>query len=363
VLPRLRRGLKATERPSALHYRKGVELARAGRVQQALGEWRLAIALDPAGPRPYEATAGYWEAVGQPEQAVQVWERLALANPTAPHRDCRLAQAAFAAGWITRAGEAADRAVHEEPACPLAHTIRGIALEDAGESAEAVAELARARQLSPDDPRVTLTLAQVEGRSGHLAEAARRVREVLAREPGSLQAHYLMGWLLARTRPPSPATDAEAERHLRQVLAQEPRHPAASAELGALYARQGQPARARPLLEAARAQAPADPTVTRHLAEVYALRRDPRAAALATAAGRLEEYQARRRDLRRRHLHRPTDPTVTLQLARLELAAGQTAEANDLTRQVLRADPDNPAALELMHSLIAGPSAPPAASP
>ena len=91
------------------------------------------------------------------------------------------------------------------------------------------------------------------------------------------------------------------------------------------------------------------------MALTYAHLGDPRAAALASAARRLEERQERRRALRRQHRREPANATVTLQLARLELAAGQTREANDLARQVLAADPTNRPALELLHQILGAP--------
>ena len=104
-----------------------------------------------------------------------------------------------------------------------------------------------------------------------------------------------------------------------------------------------------------RKQQPDNPTLARNLALTYARLGDPRAAALTSAAQRLGERQERRRALRRRHRREPANATVTLQLARLELAAGQTREANDLARQVLAADPTNRPALELLHQILGAP--------
>ncbi len=347
------------EPPAALHYRSGLELARAGHMQEATGEWRLAIAMNPADDRPYDALATFWEATGRPDEAAQVLQRMARANPTAPHRDCRLARAAFAAGWVTSATAAAERAVKHEPDCPLAHTLRGIVLEDAGDVAGALAELTEAHQLSPNDSRIALTLAQLEGREGRRDAARRRVQEVLAREPDAIQAHYLLGWLLARAAPRTGATDAAAERQLRQVLAQNREHAGALAELGALALRRGRPAQARPLLEAARAQDASDHEVALSLAQLYARLGDARAASMAATARRLTELRQRRQSLRRRHRERPADPAVTLPLARLELSAGQTHEASDLVGELLRVDPNNRAALELLHAIVGlSPAAP-----
>jgi Flp pilus assembly protein TadD len=354
MAPRLRRAPRPVERPSERHYRAGLGLARAGNGPKAVAEWTLAIAMDPADTRPYQALASYYEDIGQPALAVERLKQMARANPAAPHPDCRLAQAAFAAGWVTQATAAAERAVREEPSCPLAHTMRGIVLDDAGESTAALAELTKAHQLSPGDERIALTLAQIEGRSGRRSAAVSQVRSVLQQDPELPQAHYLLGWLLARATPHTAATDAEAVRHLRQMLAQDPQHAGALGELGALYVRQGQYARARPLLEAGERQSPTDPGIAHALALADAHLGDPHAPALADLGRRLDERQQRRRALRRRHLLRPADAAVTVQLARVELSDGQIQEATDLVNQVLHADPNNRGALDLVHEIMGG---------
>jgi predicted Zn-dependent protease len=172
-----------------------------------------------------------------------------------------------------------------------------------------------------------------------------------------------MGWLLAHAAPQTATPDAEAVRHLQQVLERDPGHTGSLAELGALYVRQGQFARARPLLEAARQRNPAEPDVTRNLARACARLGDSRASALRAEAQRLEEEQQRRRDLRGRHRRNPEDHATTLQLARLELAAGQAGEAHDLVRRILRADPNHRGALDLMHQLIGTPQTPSPSAP
>jgi tetratricopeptide (TPR) repeat protein len=356
---RLRLARRAPEPPAARHYRAGLELARAGDERRAVSEWNLAIAMNPSDPRPYGALVEYWEANGRPDQAAQTMERLTNANPTAPHRDCRFARAAFAAGWVTRSTEAAARAIREEPACPLARTMQGILLADAGEPAAALTELIRARHLDPDDERIALTLAQLEGRSGHRPAALERVRAVLGRNPASPQAHYLMGWLQARASPRTLATDAEAVRHLRLVLADDPEHAGARTEMGALLLRQGQLAQARPLLDAAARQNPGDAGLARSRALLYGRLNDPRAAALAAAADRLETQQRRRVELRRCHRREPSNAAVTVDLARLELASGQTREAHDLIRRLLAANPSDREALALLHRILGTPEPPP----
>src|SRR5712691_9678664 len=76
LMPRLRRGQHTPERRSEGHYRTGLALAGAGNGSKAVSEWRLAIAMDPADPRPYQALASFYEDAGQPALAAEMLERL-----------------------------------------------------------------------------------------------------------------------------------------------------------------------------------------------------------------------------------------------------------------------------------------------
>src|SRR5262249_24560381 len=154
---------------------------------------QLAIAMDPADPRPYFALAARWERVGQFDLAVDVLEHLALSRPATPHLECRMAQLLFLADRPARAFERAARAVAAGPRGAVAHAIRGMTLEDVGDREAARAELATAHTLDPRDERITLTLAQVLGRAGQKEEAMRLVDEALAANPQSPDAHFMRG--------------------------------------------------------------------------------------------------------------------------------------------------------------------------
>lgn len=325
-----------------------MRLARAGEFRRAMSEWRLAIAMDPADPRPYFALAARWEQVGQFDQAVDVLEHLALSRPATPHLECRVAQLLFLADRPARAFERAARAVAAEPRCAVAHAIRGMTLEDAEERAAALTELETAHRLDPRDERITLTLAQVLGRAGRRDEAAREVEEALAANPKSLEAYFMRGWLEARR----PGGAAAAEAALRQALTLDPEHPRSLAELGALLARRGRFREARAPLERAHAQRPGDPAIARDLARVYRGLGDARAAALDRDAATRERFETRWRAARRRQRAHPQDAGANLELARLERERGDAAEALERVRAVLRDDPNNTAALRLLHELL-----------
>jgi Flp pilus assembly protein TadD len=176
------------------------------------------------------------------------------------------------------------------------------------------------------------------------------VDEVLAANPQSPEAHFLRGWLDAR----KPGSAAAAEAALRRALALEPDHIRSLAELGSLLARQGRFREARAPLERARAQRPDEPAVARDLALVYRRLGDPRAPALEGEAAARERLETRWRAARRRQRAHPRDAAANLELARLERERGDAAEALERVRAVLRENPNDAAALRLMHELLAG---------
>jgi tetratricopeptide (TPR) repeat protein len=330
-----------------------VRLAREGEIARASSEWRLAIGLDPSDPRPYFALAEQYEQAGELEQAVAVLERLETARPQAPHLECRVAQLLFLQGRAERALVRAETAAEREPACAVAQAVHGMALEDAGEPAAAIAALEKAHRLAPKDARIALTLAQVQGRAGRWEEAARLAGEVLAADPRSADAHYLRGWL--RSRAPGGIAAGAAKQELERALALDPEHFRAHAALGGLLARAGRFGEARTHLERARPHMPEDPDLLRDLARAYRGLGDPRAAALERQAAGQAQLQSRFRELRRRLRAHPGDAAAQLELARLERRRGDPSAALDRVRALLRDDPNNAEALQLMHELLRSP--------
>ncbi|MCS6862223.1 MAG: cytochrome c3 family protein, partial [Abditibacteriales bacterium] len=105
-----------------------------------------------------------------------------------------------------------------------------------------------------------------------------------------------------------------------------------------------------------RCHRPADPKQkvcpVSYLAQIYAALRDPRAVAAQQTFQRMHQAAARRQKLYRAYLTNPDDPRVRVDLAEMELADGNTEEAFDLAREVLRQDPDDPRALDLLHRIV-----------
>lgn len=153
--------------------------ARAGRFDAALPLARRAIELKPEAA---DAWSAYGHALLRTEGA-------------------RAAVKAF------------ERVVALEPASPRGASGLGVALTDLRESEAALAQLERAREISPDDrtaDEIQLLIGLNELRLGRLAPAAAAFQEARARRPGFPEPLYFLGVVRAKL-----GDDAEASRLLR----------------------------------------------------------------------------------------------------------------------------------------------------
>jgi Flp pilus assembly protein TadD len=120
------------------------------------------------------------------------------------------AQRFSAAGDFPKAAEALERAVRESPEYAEAHVNLGAQYVRIGRFPEAMAELHRAMEIAGPNPVLLCNLASAQARVGQPAEAIESVRWALRLDSGMVQAHLILGALLAN----DPRTRAEAIVHL-----------------------------------------------------------------------------------------------------------------------------------------------------
>ena len=133
-----------------------------------------------------------------------------------------------------------------------------------GDAAVASDELLQALKVSPETPDDTLLAAQLAEASGQDEPAEAAYRRYLANDPRSLQANAGLAHLLMKQK-----KYPEAETLLRTALAQAPDNPTLTAQLATVLAAQDK-AEALPLLQQLHTAHPADPAITRMLADVMA---------------------------------------------------------------------------------------------
>jgi predicted Zn-dependent protease len=141
-------------------------------------------------------------------------------------------------------------------------------IDRASDPAAASNDLLQALKLSSETPQDTLLAAELAEQTGQNDAAETAYRRVLAKDPHSVPANIgLAHLLIARKQYP------DAETLLRAALTSSPDDPTLNAQLATVLVAENK-AEAVPLLQKLHAAYPADPAITRMLAEVLSVAGD-----------------------------------------------------------------------------------------
>lgn len=242
------------------------------------------------------------------------------------------ARALFDAGYVADAQNRPDdaaalyrRAIAANPNSFEAHISLGLLLARQNKPDEARPELVAATELDPGDAgpalkaRAWRALARIN-RDTDPAEASTELLEALKISPETAADTLLAAELAEKTG----QYDA-AEVAYRRVLAQEPDSPEAIAGLAHLLIRRKEYTDAETLLRAALAKSPDDPTLNAQLAMVLAAQDKAEALPL----------------LQKLHDAHPADPAITRMLAQVLAVAGDYAGSDQLYLHLLAATPQD----------------------
>ncbi len=214
---------------------------------------------------------------------------------------------------------------------PDAYARMGISLASRGQENSAIAEIEKALELAPDAVRLQTLLARLQIRRGDLAEAEKRLVQILRKDPEDRQAKEAYALLKARQG------DAKtAVRMLDEIVSGGAAPPEIVGAVALLRAHQGDLAGARKLIEGL-------PASQRNQPRLLVIR-----AYLAAMEGR--EYQAE--DLLREAQGAISDsPELQLLSASVYRRLGLDSKAEKTIRSVLERDPDN---MEALSQLVLG---------
>lgn len=334
--------------PEQAQYEQGVRLLHDGKLREAQAAFDTAMRLNAGYTPPYLAKAELAARTGDMAQAITLLETLRRAAPQTPHIVCRLAELHAASGRFVEAVAAAKLALAQEPDCPLARTEYALQEAAAGNRKEAITRMQAVHESDPQNQRATLLLAQLLARDNR-PEAAWKLLDSLPAAPAlPAQTDYLCAWLLAEYGRNGKRDAAQARTLLDRVLAQAPDDGPANLEKGRILQRAGDARGALLCLQKAQKNAPPSFELLSAVAETQARLKHPDAARMkqsALAFGKLVDslYTARQR-----YLTDPDNRDNLVKLARLEATMGNPQDAEALLTQVLKRNPNDVEALELM---------------
>jgi Flp pilus assembly protein TadD len=151
---------------SDAHYNLGIALARDGRRPEAIEEFNEALRLAPRFAAAHNNLGGVLAEDGRTEEARAHYEEAIRLDPTNAEAPYNLGNVLFAAGRFEAAIAQYERALALNPDRAEAHNNLGNALVSAGRPAEAIEQYEQALRLNPELAEARANLRAVKSRLG-----------------------------------------------------------------------------------------------------------------------------------------------------------------------------------------------------
>jgi serine/threonine-protein kinase len=219
---------------SAVHSNLGAALKDKGRLDDAIREYRRAIDFDPKCALAYTNLGLALQDKGRLDDAIQAFRTAIDLDPKDAPAHLNLGIALFEQGRLAEAGAAYRKAIDLKPDFAKAHVNLGNALSEQGRLPEAVAAFHKAIDLKPDDalPHYNLGIALLK--QGRLAEAGAACRKAIELKPDLAEAHVNLGLALFKQ-----GRLAEAGAACRKAIELKPDYAEAHCNLGHALRDQG----------------------------------------------------------------------------------------------------------------------------
>jgi tetratricopeptide (TPR) repeat protein len=173
--------------------------------------------------------------LGDADKALEAFQRARAASPLNPAIDLYIVQAQISAHRFDEAIALARKARASGSANQRMLRLEADALRQSGKGPEGEALLVSALKEHPDDQSAYLALAEFQAQIQQYEPALRVLDQAAARFPGDLAIAFQAGSVLERQK-----RFAEAERKFREVIAKDPLHAQALNYLGYMLAERGE---------------------------------------------------------------------------------------------------------------------------
>ena len=226
--------LDAAESRAVTEHNLGSALQSEGRLDEAIGRYRRAVAIKPDYAPAYSNMGAALLARGDTAGALDAYRRALAIDPNFPDAHFNLGNAQLRQDNPGGAIEHFRKALEGSPNSVDARTNLGIALAATGQLDEAIMQLQTALRAAPDSAICERALGDALADAGRTREAADHLRRAVALAPDDGEAHYALGRALLQANQPS-----EAVREFRAALSARGAPPAIHNELGIALASEG----------------------------------------------------------------------------------------------------------------------------
>lgn len=187
--------------------------------QAASNAYQKALTLAPNIPDPhFNVGLADFDAQNYPAAEVQ-FRRAVELEPRHANALDMLGQCLVREGRVEEGIKAYQAALVANPRHNLAHLNLGIALREKGQLDEAAAELTKAADISPSDPRTWRELANCRIKQNKFEEAIGALEQFLKLRPNNADGHWDLGFALKMAH----HSEKEAQDHLSKAVALDPR--------------------------------------------------------------------------------------------------------------------------------------------
>ena len=169
-------------------YNTGCELRQSGRSEEAIGEFRAALELQPGYANALSNLGVLLAAKGQHDEALRLYQEALAAEPGNASAHNNLGQELAARGRLPEAVESFRRSLALDRWESSTHHNLGTALASTGRVEEAIPELAEAIRLEPTSAMAHNNLGILLASSGRLDEGLEHFRSALRLQPDFAEA-------------------------------------------------------------------------------------------------------------------------------------------------------------------------------
>ncbi len=249
--------LKVTRGNYLAHDNRGLFLFKAGKIDEALADYRAALAINPGYLNANNNLGHALNELGRPAEAVPYYRTALKVRPD--HLEVRnnLANALSDLGQLAEATEHYEFVLARRPDHANALNGSAVVLAMQNRAPEAKARLERALRLAPNNAGTHNNLGNVHSMLGERDAALRHYRRAAELNPKDAHARFLIGALLNEQE-----KFAEAAEALRAALAVRAENADAWAHLGLALLRLGRSAEGVQALRTALQQRPGHPQAT-----------------------------------------------------------------------------------------------------
>jgi protein O-mannosyl-transferase len=181
------------------HYRRGMDLFRRSQFEDSVREFQQALQLNPKMAEVRDALGTALFRLGRSAEAIQEYEAVLAANPDYAPTYNNLGNVLFQANRVDEAKQQFEQALRLKPDYAQAHTSLGDAELQLGNVDQAKGHFEAALRLDPSDAEAHFRIGNLLAMGGRLPEAMTEWQASLRWRPDDVEAHNNLGMALAQS--------------------------------------------------------------------------------------------------------------------------------------------------------------------